>query len=119
VPAPLDPATVIAEFIDRVAHYDPSPEADPVAAVGVRTAYGEAMFRMSDHVVRAMCRALAAYRDPEDRGTCIECGSHRLDENLHCLDCGRLHGILGEVIAQHARRVAATENDLHPDERRP
>ena len=55
--APLDPATVIAEFIDRVAHYDPSPDADPVAAVGVRTAYGEAMFRMSDHVVRAMCRA--------------------------------------------------------------
>ena len=117
--APLDPATVIAEFIDRVAHYDPSPGADPVAALGVRTAYGEAMFRMSDHVVRAMCRALAAYRDPEDRGTCVECGRRRLDENLHCLDCGRLHGILGEVIAQHARRVAATENDLHPDERRP
>ncbi len=117
--APLDPATVIAEFIDRVAHYDPNPGADPVAALGVRTAYGEAIFRMSDHVVRAMYRALAAYRDPEDGGTCVECGRRRLDENLHCLDCGRLHGILGEVIAQHARRVAATENDLHPDERRP
>jgi hypothetical protein len=117
VTAPLDPATVIARFIDRVAQYDPGPDADPVAAVGVRTAYGEAAFRMSDHVVRAMCRALEAYRDPEDRGTCIDCGSHRLDENLHCRDCGRLHGILGEVIAQHARRVAS-ENDLHPDEHR-
>ena len=30
-----------------------------------------------------------------------------LDRNLHCQDCGRLHGILGEVIAEHARRVAA------------
>ena len=49
-----------------------------------------------------MCRALASYRDPDDRGTCVECGSRRLDENLHCRDCGRLHGILGEVIAQHA-----------------
>jgi hypothetical protein len=117
VTAPLDPATVIAQFIDRVAHFDPTPGADPVAAVGVRTAYGEATFRMSDHVVRAMCRALEAYRDPEDRGMCIGCGGHRLDGNLHCLDCGRLHGILGEVIAQHARRVA-NQHDRHPDERR-
>jgi hypothetical protein len=119
VTAPLDPATVIAQFIDRVARYDPHPAADPVAAVGVRTAYGETTFRMSDHVVRAMCRAIEGYRDPEDRGICTECGSYRLDENLHCQDCGRLHGILGEVIAQHARRVAETDRDLHSDERRP
>ena len=108
--APFDPAAVVAEFIDRVAPYDPVPDAAPVAALGVRTALGEATFAMSDHVVRAMCRALASYRDPDDRGTCIGCGSRRLDENLHCRDCGRLHGILGEVIAQHARRVAAAED---------
>jgi hypothetical protein len=119
VTAPLDPATVLAQFIDRVAHYDPTPEAAPVAAVGIRTALGEAVFAMSDHVVRAMCRALASYRDPSDRGTCVNCGSHRLDGNLHCQDCGRLHGILGEVIAQHARRVAAAGDDLHPDGRLP
>lgn len=98
---------MFAEFIQRVARYDPAPEAGPAAVLGLRTALGEATFQVSDHVVRAMCRALEAYRDPDDRGTCIECGSHRLDENLHCRDCGRLHGILGEVIAQHARRVAA------------
>ena len=80
-----------------------------MAVLGVRTALGEATFAVGDHVVRAMCRALASYRDPDDRGTCIECGSRRLDENLHCRDCGRLHGILGEVIAQHARRVAAAD----------
>lgn len=97
---------MFAEFIDRVAHYDPAPESGPAAVLGLRTALGEATFQISDHVVRAMCRALEAYRDPADRGTCIQCGSRRLDENLHCRDCGRLHGILGEVIAQHARRVA-------------
>lgn len=103
---PLDPAVIVAEFIERVAPYDPAPGALPVAAVGVRTALGDAVFPLSDHVVRAMCRALEAYRDPDDRGSCKGCGSHRIDENLHCQECGMLHGILGEVIAQHARRFA-------------
>ena len=105
--APLDPAAVVTDFVDRVVPYDPASDSQPVAVLGVRTALGEATFAMSDHVVRALCRALEAYRDPEDRGTCIRCGGRRLDENLHCRDCGRLHGILGEVIADHARRVAA------------
>jgi hypothetical protein len=111
VTAPLDPAAVVADFIERVAPYDPVSDADPVAALGVRTALGEATYLMSDHVVRALCRALASYTDPDDRGTCTECGSRSLDENLHCRDCGRLHGILGEVIAQHARRVAAASEE--------
>ena len=103
---PLDPPAVFAEFIERVACYDPAPESGPGAVIGLRTALGEATFQVSDHVIRAMCRALEAYRDPADRGKCISCGSRSLDENLHCRDCGRLHGILGEVIAEHARRVA-------------
>jgi len=107
VSAPFDPAAVVAEFIDAVSPYDPVPAAGPVAVLGVRTALGEATFAMSDHVIRAMCKALAAYRDPADRGNCVECGSRHLDENLHCRDCGRLHGILGQVIAEHAARVAA------------
>jgi hypothetical protein len=109
VSTPFDPAAVIAEFIDAVSPYDPQPDADPVALVGVRTALGEAVFPLGDHVIRAMCKALASYHDPEDRGTCVACGSRRLDENLHCQECGRLHGILGQVIAEHARRVAAEE----------
>jgi hypothetical protein len=112
--APLDPAAVVAEFIDRVAPYDRAPDLPPVAALGIRTALGDAAFAMSDHVVRAMCRALVSYRDPDDRGLCVGCGSRALDENLHCRDCGRLHGILGEVIAQHVRRAAAA-GDHHPD----
>jgi hypothetical protein len=104
--SPLDPVAVVAAFIDRVTPYDRAPDADPVALVGIRTAEGSATFSVGDHVIRAFCRALASYSDPADRGSCAECGSRRLDENLHCRDCGRLHGILGEVIAQHARRVA-------------
>jgi hypothetical protein len=109
VSTPFDPAAVVAEFIDAVAPYDPQPESGPVAVIGVRTALGDATFAVGDHVIRAMCRALESYRDPEDRGTCVGCGSRRLDKNLHCEECGRLHGILGEVIVQHARRVAAEE----------
>jgi hypothetical protein len=114
VTAPLDPANVVAEFVDRVAPYDPAADSAPVAVLGLRTALGEATFAMSDHVVRALCRALEAYRDPDDRGFCNACGSRALDENLHCRDCGRLHGILGEVIVQHARRVAAAVDDPPP-----
>jgi hypothetical protein len=111
MPAPLDPVAVVADFIDRVAPYDPTPDRPPVAVIGVRTAAGTATFEVGDHVIRALCRALVSYRDPADRGSCVECGSRRLDDNLHCRDCGRLHGILGEVIAQHARRVADTHGD--------
>jgi hypothetical protein len=111
MPAPLDPVAVVADFIDRVAPYDPAPDEPPVAMVGIRTAAGTATFPVGDHVIRALCRALASYRDPADRGACVECGSRRLDDNLHCRDCGRLHGILGEVIAQHARRVADAADD--------
>lgn len=111
--APLDPAAVVTDFVDRVAPYDPVAAPAPVAVIGVRTALGEATITMSDYVVRALCRALEAYRDPQDRGTCHRCGSRGLDENLRCRDCGRLHGILGEVIAQHARRVAAADADDH------
>ena len=103
---PFDPAAIVAEFVDAVSPFDPGPAA-VVAVLSLRTARGEAAFRLSDHVLRAMCRALLSYRDPDDRGTCAGCGSRHLDENLHCRACGRLHGILGEVIARHARRVAA------------
>jgi hypothetical protein len=109
VSTPIDPAAVVAEFIDAVSPYDPQPDAAPVAMLGVRTALGDTTFTVSDHVIRAMCKALAAYHDPEDRGTCVSCGGRHLDENLHCQDCGRLHGILGQVIADHARRVAAAD----------
>ncbi len=114
--ASFDPAAVIAEFIDAVAPYNPQPDAPPVALLGLRTALGDDTFTLSDHVIRAMCKALESYRDPEDRGECVECGGRHLDENLRCKDCGRLHGILGQVIADHARRVAASGDGHAPSE---
>jgi len=111
VTAPLDPIAVLADFIARVAPYDPQDEPVPVALVGVRTEFGEVTHTMSDHVLRALCQALISYTDPADRGTCVDCHSRRLDENLHCRDCGRLHGILGQVIAQHVRRAAAAADE--------
>lgn len=120
MPDPLDPAAVLAEFVDRVAPYDPTPDESPVALVGIRTAAGSTTVSVGNHVIKALCKALATYRDPEDRGACAECGSRRLDDNLHCRDCGRLHGILGEVIASQARRVAeaATESAATESEAR-
>ncbi|MFI5935850.1 hypothetical protein [Actinoplanes sp. NPDC051494] len=100
--ASSDPAAVVAAFVERVAPYDPAPGVPPVALVGVRTAGDEAVFPLSDYVLRAMCEALEGYRDPLDRGTCAGCGGRRLDDNLRCAECGRVHGILGEVIARHA-----------------
>jgi hypothetical protein len=41
VTAPIDPAAVVAAFVDRVTPYDPAPDVAPVAVVGVRTALGE------------------------------------------------------------------------------
>jgi hypothetical protein len=97
----------VADFVDRVAPYDPAPGAPPAAVVVVRSAGAEATFPITAHVTDALCEALAGHRDRGDRGRCAGCGSPRLDENLHCGDCGRLHGILGEVIAHRARQAAA------------
>ncbi len=106
MPTPHDPVAAVADFVDRVAPYDPAPGDAPAAVVVVRSAGAEATFPITGHVVEALCEALATYRDPRDRGRCAGCGSSRLDENLYCGDCGRLHGILGEVIAHRARQAA-------------
>ena len=51
--------------------------------------------------------AILVCQDRKCRATFEAEGSRDSIEHLHCQDCGRLHGILGEVIAHHARRVAA------------
>ncbi|MFC6019778.1 hypothetical protein ACFP2T_26665 [Plantactinospora solaniradicis] len=100
-----DPAAVLRDFVARVSPYDPEPAAEPVGSVDVRSADGVETILVTPYLARALAEALAGYRDRADRGTCASCGSRRLDENLHCADCGRLHGVLGEVIARQAERV--------------
>ncbi|WP_121158334.1 hypothetical protein [Micromonospora pisi] len=105
VPEP-DPIDLLREFVDRVAPYDPDPSASPVGLIEVRHRHATESFPLTPHLVRAIAGALTGYRDPGDRGRCAQCGGRRLDDNLHCVDCGRLHGVLGEVIAARAERMA-------------
>ncbi|MFY1688115.1 hypothetical protein [Plantactinospora sp. WMMB782] len=100
-----DPADALREFVARVAPYDPDPTAPPVGVLDVRSAGEVGTIPLTPHLARALTEALAGYRDPADRGACAGCGGRRLDENLHCLDCGRLHGVLGQVIASRAEQV--------------
>ncbi|MEQ4301747.1 hypothetical protein ABNF97_10210 [Plantactinospora sp. B6F1] len=100
-----DPVAVLRDFVARVAPYDPGPDAAPVGVVEVRGAGATGTVSLTPHLARALAEALAGYRDPADRGSCAGCGSRRLDENLHCLDCDRLHGVLGQVIAHQAEQV--------------
>ncbi|MBF9128273.1 hypothetical protein I0C86_04575 [Plantactinospora sp. S1510] len=104
-----DPAAALRDFVARVSPYDPEPAAGPVGSVDVRTGDGVETILVTPHLARALAEALAGYRDRADRGTCASCGGRRLDENLHCADCGRLHGVLGEVIASQAERVRLGE----------
>ncbi|MDW5324735.1 hypothetical protein [Plantactinospora sp. KLBMP9567] len=100
-----EPVAVLRDFVARVAPYDPEPDAVPVGVVDVRSAGEAGTVPLTPHLARALAEALAGYRDPADRGRCAGCGGRRLDENLHCLDCGRLHGVLGEVLAHQAEQV--------------
>jgi hypothetical protein len=99
-----DPLTALREFVERITPYDPDP-AVSVGTVGIRHGHESGEFRLTPHLARALVEALASYRDPADRGTCAGCGGRRLDANLHCQDCGRLHGVLGAVISERAERI--------------
>jgi hypothetical protein len=107
-----DPIELLRQFVERVAPYDPDPSGTPVASVELRHRHATERLPLTPYLVRALGAALAGYRDPADRGCCAQCGSRRLDDNLHCLDCGRLHGILGEVIAARAARMAPDAGPL-------
>jgi hypothetical protein len=100
-----DPIAALRDFVERVSPYDPEPGANPAGTVELRYGHAVDTHPLSPHVARALQDALAAYRDPADRGRCGNCGGRRLDDNLHCQDCGRLHGVLGAVIADRADRL--------------
>ncbi|MEE6260256.1 hypothetical protein [Plantactinospora sonchi] len=100
-----DPIAVVRDFVARVSPYDPEPDTEPLGFLTVSAISGTETVSITPHLARALAQALSAYRDPADRGSCAGCGGRRLDDNLHCVDCGRLHGILGEVISRQAARV--------------
>jgi hypothetical protein len=98
----------VRDFVERIGAFD-----DPVAGpfpvqIEVRGADGRTTFELSPGVARALGAALRAYHHPRDQGRCEGCGGVRLDDNLICVDCGRAHGIFGELLME---RVARYEGD--------
>lgn len=106
----LDPLVALRRFVERVSPYDH----DPAAGSPVTLWTGAGSVTLTPHLARALIEALERYRDPADRGTCARCGGRRLDDHLHCLDCGRLHGVFGELVAERARRTEWTGREAEP-----
>ena len=117
---PHNPATALAGFVARIADFEPAagnaladrphlPE-QPVT-VELRHAGQVTSVVMSPYVARAFAEALHAYHDPNDRGSCDRCGSHRLDDNFYCLACGHVNGVLGATLAAYADRIKPWESD--------
>lgn len=97
--------TALRRFVERVSPYDPDPLAGPAVTLGLVGENAGGTVVLTPHLARALSEALERYQDPADRGSCAACGGRRLDEHLHCLDCGRLHGVYGELLAERAERA--------------
>ena len=65
----------------------------------------------SSQVAQALAAALRAYHDPRDQGRCERCGGVRLDDYLVCVDCGRPHGIFGQLLLERAARYEGEAPD--------
>jgi hypothetical protein len=86
----------LQQFVARIDAYEPD------APVHTELDVDGHRLILREPVVRALVEALRAYRDPRDNGRCDHCGSHRMDTNFQCHDCGRLSGVFGELIARRA-----------------
>ncbi|WP_035858855.1 hypothetical protein [Cryptosporangium arvum] len=91
-----DVVDALQQFVARIDAFDPG------APVRTELDLGGRRLTLREPVVRALVEALHAYRDPRDNGQCDHCGSHRMDANFRCADCGRLSGLFGELITQRA-----------------
>jgi hypothetical protein len=116
---PHNPATALAGFVARIADFDPAPDKGalsdrpelPEQLVTVELSHAGQVTKvvLSPYVARAFAEALHAYHDPNDRGNCDWCGSHRLDDNFYCLGCGHVNGVLGATLAAYADRMKPGE----------
>jgi hypothetical protein len=90
-----DVVAAVRDFVERIDALDPPPGAPAVALL-------QASLALSAPVARALVSALAAYREPRDRGRCEHCGGRRIDEHFLCLDCGRPNGVFGQILLERA-----------------
>jgi hypothetical protein len=102
-PSPSD--DVLRALHDFVARLDPLDPAAPLVGeltVGLGDAADRLPLRAP--VARALVEALRSYHDPRDHGSCVHCGTGRLDEHLVCRSCGIVNGLFGQVLAERAAR---------------
>jgi ribosomal protein S14 len=94
----------VRDFVERIGALDVGPEQPTAAQIEVRQADARTTFSFSARLADAFAAALRAYHDPRDQGRCEHCGGSRLDDNLICVDCGRAHGIFGQLLMERAAR---------------
>jgi hypothetical protein len=97
-----DVVAAVRDFVERIDALDPPPGAPAVALLHLRSGRMQANLALSAPVARALVSALAAYREPRDRGRCEHCGGRRIDEHFLCLDCGRPNGVFGQILLERA-----------------
>jgi len=101
-----DAIDALERFLDRIEPFDPEPQR-PVGTVELKVGRGLGTFELTEHAVKALHDALFNYVDPDDAGTCDNCGSQRVDRNMRCHDCDYVSGLFGLTLALHAAEVQA------------
>lgn len=101
-------------FLGRIAPYDPHPD-EAVVSLEMRVGRARGSFRLTARATRALTEMLVGYLDPDDCGSCANCGKP-LNRDLYCVGCGHLDGIFGQALAHHAADVLrrqAAESRAH------
>jgi hypothetical protein len=107
-----DPIAALERFVARITPYDPDPAAH-VGAVDLRFGRSRTTVELTERAARALCEALERYTDPDDNGTCPNCGA-RVDRDLHCAACGHVGGIFGQTLVHHVDEVGRRDRDGRP-----
>jgi hypothetical protein len=97
---PDDVLAALRDFVHRIDELDPDASVRGELSLGFAGAAER--LRLRTPVARALVEALRSYHDPRDQGRCDHCGSPRLDANFYCLNCGRLSGVFGQLVAERA-----------------
>jgi hypothetical protein len=100
LPEPEDVPAAVRSFVDRISALDPT--GPPRGTLTVTLGDREERIELRGPAAHALIEALRQYHDPRDRGGCDHCGSHRLDDNFLCHDCGRPSGVFGQILMERA-----------------
>jgi hypothetical protein len=111
----VDAIEAMELFLTKIEPYDPHPDV-ATATIEMRVGRARGSFELSDRSAKALVEVLARYTDPDDCGTCPNCG-RPAGRDLRC-ECGWVDGIFGEAVASHAvevrRRFAEEARNWQP-----